>query len=257
MKKYKILLLIILLVFICAPNSWAAEPLKIPILMYHHIDTLWNWDISDLREFFNYRKNFSAHLKYLKKEGFNTVTFLDIQEHLSSGKPLPAKPIIITFDDGGRDNWDAFLELKEQGFAAVFFVVTELLDDRTHLSTEQLRIMSAAGMEIGSHALHHYNLTRINLSAAEKEIKDSKVWLSALLQRPVITFCYPYGGYNQDTISLVKEAGYSFARTTQQGLAEISTSNYALRSIRIHNFFSADLLARTLEGYGTYIALRQ
>ena len=115
---------------------------------------------------------FEQHLAYLKEQGYQTISLDDLTYSLALGRPLPSgeKPILITFDDGYLDNYqNAFPLLQKYGFTGVFFVVTELAERASagmiapdglryadaYMTWDQLRAMTAAGMEVECHARVH------------------------------------------------------------------------------------------------------
>jgi peptidoglycan/xylan/chitin deacetylase (PgdA/CDA1 family) len=98
---------------------------------------------------------------------------------------------------------------------------------------EQLREIDRNGVEIGSHTKMHPELTRIAPDEQNEEIAGSKKDLEERLNRPINTFCYPGGDYNQQVKELVKKSGYCCAVTTQRGHVEKGNDPLALRRIPI------------------------
>jgi peptidoglycan/xylan/chitin deacetylase (PgdA/CDA1 family) len=83
-----------------------------------------------------------------------------------------------------------------------------------YLSPDQIRAMDAAGMIMGSHGVNHYVFSKLTVDQQRDEIARSFAQLARILGKPVITFCYPYGGrhtFTQDTVALLKEAGATFS----------------------------------------------
>ena len=104
--------------------------LHVPILMYHYLSTppgdadIYRRDLSVAPELF------AQQLDRLQSEGFTTISFYDFMQALTTGAPLPEKPVILTFDDGYRDNYEnAFPALRDRGMTATFFVVTDFIDE--------------------------------------------------------------------------------------------------------------------------------
>lgn len=189
--------------------------LKIPILMYHYI-----------RDYENNRDRigtnlsvsptvFSQQLATLKTAGYTAVTFADI----TSGN-IPTKPIIITFDDGYDDAYSAALPaLQAQQMKGVFYVVSDFLNRARYITTDQMKALDSAGMEVGSHTIDHRNLANMDHVAQERQLRESKASLEALLGKPVTAFCYPAGQYNATTTRLAKSIGYTTSTTTKSGVA--------------------------------------
>jgi len=173
-------------------------------------------------------KKFREQMAYLKKHGYNPITFKD----LKNGS-IPDNPVIITFDDGAKNNYtEAFPILKEYNFKACMFLPTR----RYEFSTEQLKEMQDYGIEFGSHTQNHLNLLKISEDKAREEIEVSKKELEERLNTQVITFAYPYGAgaYNKRINQLVKKAGYSFACGIKQGKVPLPISEpFSLRRLLI------------------------
>jgi hypothetical protein len=72
---------------------------------------------------------FERQLAYLKRKAFQTVTLYDVYEYLKFGKSLPAKSIVLTFDDGFLDSWVyVFPLLRKYGMKGTVFVTTDFVD---------------------------------------------------------------------------------------------------------------------------------
>jgi hypothetical protein len=106
--------------------SWT---LKVPILMYHYVSSppegsdVYRVDLSVTPE------QFREQMAYLRDNGYTTVDFYDLSLAITNQRPLPEKPVMLSFDDGYRDNYEAaFPILKEYGHKGVFFVVSEFID---------------------------------------------------------------------------------------------------------------------------------
>lgn len=204
------------------------ELTALPILMYHHIRVYKNAkDIVGQRLSVD-PAHFAEQLDEIKKLGYQTVTFKD----LADGN-IPAKPIILTFDDGYRDVYEyAYPELLKRNMTAVFFIITDVIGDPAYMTSAQIQDLSKHDFEIGSHTLTHPGLALLKPDKQKTEIFDSKTKLEKLLGQPVISFCYPYGNYNDETVKLVKEAGYLYATTTKTGEAE-TQSPFLLKRLRM------------------------
>src|SRR5215469_6461381 len=98
---------------------------QVPILCYHQIR---DWRPTDKRVDKDYiipPATFKAHLKMLADSGYHTILPDQLYDYLTKGTPLPSKPIMLTFDDTDKDQWDiARPEMKKYGFKGVFFIMT-------------------------------------------------------------------------------------------------------------------------------------
>jgi len=210
---------------------------RVPILMYHHISDPPRGSDEIMRDLSLPGPDFELQLRYLINEGYQSITMQDLIRYIQQGAPLPAKPVLLTFDDGYKDAFTvAFPLLKKYGFTGTFFIFTKPINEenREYLSWQEVELMSAAGMEIGSHSYSHPDLRKLSAAALQKEILGSKKDIEAYIQKPVLFFCYPSGAYDSRIVQAVSEAGYWGAVTTQQGAIHSSDNRLALQRVRVH-----------------------
>jgi peptidoglycan/xylan/chitin deacetylase (PgdA/CDA1 family) len=206
--------------------------MKVPILAYHDIGKReigqphLSVDLECEPEIF------ISHLDRIEREKFTTATFFNFKSNFGIWL---VKPIILTFDDGTNSQWFAFEELKKRRMKGVFFVTPGLFGKPEYLSEQQVKLMFEGGMEIGSHTMTHAMLTRITLDQAWYEINESKKYLDDLLKTDIISFCYPWGEYNNEIMLLVDKAGYNYARTaTFDTIATINErKNFEVEALNI------------------------
>ena len=216
---------------------------QVPILMYHYLSEppadadIYRRDLSVSPALF------AQHLERLQDEGYTTIRLDDLILNLTQGTPLPDKPVIITFDDGYRDNYlNAFPLLKERGMTATFFVVSDFIDKRQpeYLSWDMVREMYAGGMAIESHGRNHVSL--------DGRDTDYLIW-QALGSLETIEFelgvrprfiSYPAGDYDENTIQIFQSANYWAGLTTKQGATHHSDDLFELRRVRVRGTTSAD-----------------
>lgn len=99
------------------------------------------------------------------------------------------------------------------------------------LSWEEIKEMHRYGIEFGSHTLTHPDLTSLNRDEAKKEIFSSKEILEDVLGKDIHGFAYPYGSYTDDVKDIVRESGYSYARSGWDGFNTFEEDVFALRRI--------------------------
>ncbi|MBI5413816.1 polysaccharide deacetylase family protein [Candidatus Peregrinibacteria bacterium] len=211
-----------------------AGTLWVPVIVYHHIGTAPSNLSSADQSMFIKPEWFEKHVKYLKDNGFETIHFSDLDIYFNKGTPLPVKrPVIISFDDGnGTGYTKAFPILQKYGMTGTYFVITNYVGHGSHLTWDQIKEMGAAGMEIGSHTLSHPFLTK-SLRLKEELVQSKKI-LEDNLGVTISTFAYPYGIYDEKTVALAKEAGYTTARSFTTGNG-ISTGNlFEIPVVRIY-----------------------
>lgn len=198
-------------------SMYVLLPRRVPILMYHRIAS-----VPGERNALPVEK-FTEQLNYLQSHGYNTITLADFYNHHLHRNPLPVRSIILTFDDGYEDNYLTALPLllKRKMKATVFPIVNWIgkenkWENFQHQLTrtmnwDQLREWQAAGMEIGSHTLEHPFLTQCDESGLEQELIKSRQVLEEKLGITIDFLCYPYGFFDDNTITVAKKAGYKGA----------------------------------------------
>jgi peptidoglycan/xylan/chitin deacetylase (PgdA/CDA1 family) len=231
--------------FITAPAPGGEA--NVPILMYHHIADL-PIDATQLQlEWTVTPKNFDAQMQWLARNGFRAISMAQLVAHLKNRQPLPAKPIIISFDDGWQEQFSAaFPILTKYGLSGTFFVYTRPLDHTEFMTWAQVQELSAGGMDIQSHSVTHPHLRMLAPDAAYKEIAESKATLEKRLGKPVVAFCYPFGEYNNAVIEMVKRAGYESAVTLASGYRQRADELYTLHRIRVSYRDSLEEFAKRL-----------
>jgi peptidoglycan/xylan/chitin deacetylase (PgdA/CDA1 family)/glycosyltransferase involved in cell wall biosynthesis len=208
------------------------------------------------------------HFKLLQWLGYETLTFQDMAEHGFIHRLQPGKKfIIITVDDGYRDNLTLLLPLlKKYNFKAVIYAVsgenhnrwdvdvTENPDRPVPLMTpdELKQIANSGYVEIGGHTLTHPRLSKLTTAEQQHQIVENKAVLEKLIGKRLISFAYPYGDYNEQSKSLVAEAGYPFAVATNSGPLAIHQDNLAIRRIAIFPKTDVFGLWRKIRGNYTF-----
>jgi peptidoglycan/xylan/chitin deacetylase (PgdA/CDA1 family) len=184
---------------------------------------------------------------YLHDNGYHIVTMAQAQEMLAKNQ-IPAKTAVITFDDGYVSFYNrAWPILKEYGFPATVYVITNFVVIPNYMSWDQITSVQKAGIEIGSHTLSHPSLITLDPNQMAKEIRGSKEILESTLGVPIQSFCYPGGDYNQQVVQIVKEAGYTSAVTIIPRLAAASDNQYLLPRIRVPGWASLSVFAKGLK----------
>jgi peptidoglycan/xylan/chitin deacetylase (PgdA/CDA1 family) len=219
---------------------------QLPVLLYHRIVN--SKKETGRHKIYVFKDKFEAQLKFLKENGYETITFHDL------ASPLPPSPqgegpgvrskIILTFDDGYEDNYTIlFPLLKKYGFKAVILLVTQKKDNSwgiqegepvfKMMNEKQIREMSDYGIEFGGHTQNHPDLTKISTEEAKREIEGCKKDVEAITGKPAVSFAYPFGALNEKVKSVVKDAGYHFGIATTSGANLFSDDKFQIRRIEI------------------------
>ncbi|HEX6349170.1 MAG TPA: polysaccharide deacetylase family protein [Candidatus Dormibacteraeota bacterium] len=209
--------------------------IHVPILMYHYIRN--NPDPSDSlgADLSVTPDAFAQQMDWLQANGFHPVNFDDLRAYFLGVSPLPARPVIITLDDGYRDLYTtAFPILHQHGFKAVAYLVSGFLGAPNNVTPDQVVEMDHAGLQVGAHTFSHADLTKTSNDQLRYELVDSKTALEALVGHPVVDFCYPSGRFDGRVVAAVKAAGYQTATTTQAGTQHSVADRYTWSRVRVH-----------------------
>jgi peptidoglycan/xylan/chitin deacetylase (PgdA/CDA1 family) len=213
----------------------------VPILMYHYISEppadadIYRRDLSVTPA------DFEAQLSWLRSQGYQGITLTDLVYHLALGWPLPDKPVILTFDDGYRDNYtNAFPLLKKYGYVGTFFLVTRPIDegDPAYLTWDMVKEMHQAGMVFGPHGYRHYDLAGKDVDFLVYEIVGSKEAIEARTSETARFFSYPSGSYDRQTIAVLQSAYFWGAVTIEQAATHTSDDLFELSRVRIRGKYT-------------------
>ncbi len=209
---------------------------QVPILMYHHIANPAPSASALERDLSVSPEKFEQQLRHLRQQGYETITLNDLALHLTVGQPLPARPIILTFDDGYNDAYlQAFPLLQRYGFAGTFFLVTAPIDNMNPdwLSWDQVSEMHAAGMRFEPHSYDHPDLRNRSFDFVVFQILAPKGAIEARTGEPCRFFAYPSGRYDQFVIDVLHSADYWGAVVTAQGATHSADDLFTLHRVRI------------------------
>lgn len=204
--------------------------LTVPILMYHRTPA-----------------DFEQQISHLVRRGYTGITFAQLRSALLQGTTLPAKPVIVTLDDGYTDQLQEIKILRKYNMKATLYMINggsgsnwciganskKLAGCEPYLNWSQLRELDRGGLiTIGSHTINHPDLITLTPEQQRAEISDGKRELEQQLGNGVADFAYPYGSFNQISIEAVRAAGFKTAVTTQPGSSHTSASLFTLTRLR-------------------------
>jgi peptidoglycan/xylan/chitin deacetylase (PgdA/CDA1 family) len=202
---------------------------EVPVLMYHSIGTT---TARKFRRFAVAPDEFAAQMDFLAAGGYQPVTAADLAAS-RSGRPLPPRPVVLTFDDAYTDFYTAALPvLRQHDFRAALYVPTAYVGGTTRfngssgegsrpvLSWQALRDIAAEGVEVAAHSHTHPQLDRVPAGVVSEEAVRSRSLLEDKLGLAVEGFAYPFGYWNQAARAAVAAAGFRYAFA----VAELTTA---------------------------------
>jgi peptidoglycan/xylan/chitin deacetylase (PgdA/CDA1 family) len=226
-------------------NWWRPKRPGTPILMHHQVgphrpgSPLNRWRVTE--------RDFGWQLDTLQRLGYRGVALRDLLDSPKRESPEMSdhtRRVVLTFDDGYRGVKEhALPALQTRGFAATVFVVADRIggvndwDGETPgeplLTAEDIRELQGAGIEIGSHGATHRALTALPETDLAREVAGSKETLERITGAPVISFCYPYGDFDDRVVEAVEAAGYRAATVIRGGIPKDLSDPFRLKRVAV------------------------
>ena len=237
--------------------SFAQEEsyIELPILMYH------SFLKSKSGKYIVNPDIFESDLKYIKGNGYTTITMTDLINYVYDGTSLPEKPIIISFDDGCYNNLTyAVPLLKKYDMKAVISVVGKYTDQYTNMNEanpnygylrwEDINSLIEDGtIEFQNHSydmhktkngrkgtlkktgesLDEYkNILSNDLTKLQEEFREMTGYLPN-------TFTYPYGSISKESVQIIKDLGFKASLSCISGINKITKKTDCLFNLKRNN----------------------
>lgn len=232
-------------VVLALPAQSANRLQPVPILMYHVISS--PPASAPYPELYVPRTSFAVEVGWLARHGYHAVTLQEVFDSWRGARTLPAKPIILSFDDGYlSDVTNALPVLRARHWPGVLNLEVANLKPVWGIRPPGVRKLIRAGWEIDAHTLTHPDLTTLGAAQLRDEVAGSRAAIRNAFHVPVNFFCYPAGRYNDTVIAAVQAAGYLGATTTNYGLAK-PAELYTLARVRINGTDSISAFGSKLE----------
>jgi peptidoglycan/xylan/chitin deacetylase (PgdA/CDA1 family) len=232
--------------------------MRVPILMYHSVSEAAN---DAFAPFAVRPAEFARQIAHIADRGMTTLTVADLVARRASGQVIPARSVVITFDDGFSDFMtEALPVLVAHGAVATQYVVSDLVGGtsgwladvgeghRPLMDGPAMREADAAGIEIGAHTRTHPRLDDLAPQRAQDEIEGSKSRIEDLIGRAVTTFAYPYGLYHAGTVAAVRRAGFAGACAVRYRTSPPDDDQFALARLIVRRGIRDDAFAALLQG---------
>lgn len=204
---------------------------KVPVMMYHDI-------LPKKQVFFDVTPaEFEAALKQIRAKGLTPISLDQLTEHLTTGTPLPPKPILLSFDDGYLGHYQyVYPLLKQFGYPGVFAIYPAKVGKRigrSSLTWSQLKEMAADPLvTIASHSLTHpADLRTLQNDRLRLEVVESKRQLEVALGISIDYFVYPEGKFDERVQAWVQQTGYKAALTMNDEVNRFAGESTNLLSI--------------------------
>jgi peptidoglycan/xylan/chitin deacetylase (PgdA/CDA1 family) len=229
-KMKKILKISAILLFLASICFWfyLYQNYTTPILMYH------SFDKDKIKTYAAVNpNNFYRQMEFIKKMGYRVIPLTDYCQMLRNNKKIPKNLVVVTIDDGYRDNLAAIEILKKFNYPATIFLIVDRLGEDGYLSKDEIvSFLKRSKIKIGSHTLTHPELPALSSAQLKREIFDSKKELKAIFSTEVDVFAYPGGAFNEPALKEVAGADYLCACATNRGFSK-KLNRFALRRIKV------------------------
>ena len=249
-----IFIFVLLFSFVFANSE---EYIKVPIIMYHSILK----DPARSNKYTITPAVLEEDLKYIKANGYETITISDLISYVYADKPLPPKPIILTFDDGHYNNYGYLYPLLEKyDMKAVISIVGSYTDkfsetNEANLNYSYLRwkdineLISSGRIEFQNHTYNLHDNTHGRIGAKKKNGESDDEYKKILeedinkLQNEFkentgyvpTCFTYPFGGISNSSLDIIKELGFKASLSCEEGINKITKNPNSLYLLKRYN----------------------
>lgn len=243
-----------------------AEPVAppsvlIPVLLYHSIA-----DPTERASRFTISpKMFAEHMAYLDGEGHRCLTVSQLLPVLAGSQALPAKAVLVTFDDGYRDFLtDALPIMERHGIASTLYVVSGFMGEGDRpgrnrsgdamLTWGELAEVTGRGVEVGGHTHTHPMLDTLPHAAATEEITRCKDLIESHVGATAASFAYPHGYSSAWVRTAVKRAGYTSACAVRNAMSHTADDPFAIARLMLEVSHTPADFRHMLSGEGMRVA---
>lgn len=236
--------------FLYSFYSIVQEKKGLRALKYHSITRnkvnkdLWDLDIN----------SFSDHLYFINEKRFKVYS----TSELIHG--IPNQGLVITFDDGFRNNFEIAAPLLfELNMPFSIFVVTNFVSESKKGYVNEVMLKEFAEhplVTIGSHSCSHARLINCSLQDVKSEISDSKHYLEDLLGKEINAFSYPHGLFNETIRQEVINAGYKLSFTSHYDINLVNKDKYTLNTTELWNTDNLSNFKKKIKGDWDWLKYR-
>ena len=185
---------------------------EVPVLCYHHIREPKPGQSETFKSYSVSPAQFAAQMKALKDSGYTTVLPDQLYNYLVYDGKLPAKPVMLTFDDTDEEQFSiGYQEMKKYGFKGVFFIMTISINKPRYMTKEQLKQLADEGNAVESHTWDHHMTTKYSGEDWNIQFVKPRKTIEDITGKQADYFAYPYGLWNQAGFPELKKAGFKMA----------------------------------------------
>ena len=185
---------------------------EVPVLCYHHIRNFKAGESENMKSYSVTPAAFAAQMKALSDSGYSTILPDQLYEYLVHDGVLPAKPVMLTFDDTDEEQYSiGKTEMNKYGFKGVYFIMTIAINRPRYMSKDQIKNLSDSGHVIAGHTWDHHMVTKYQGEDWDIQLVKPRKQLEAITGKSITFFAYPFGLWNQAAIPEIKNRDYKLA----------------------------------------------
>ncbi len=239
---------------VAAPRPVADVPTilarkQVPVLCYHHIRALRPGESKRMLGYIVPEQNFKDQMQSLADSGYQTISPDQYEAYLTTGAPLPPKPIMLTYDDTDLEQYTVALpEMEKHGFKGVYFIMTISIGRPRYMSKEQIKDLADKGHTIASHTWDHHNVKNYTEKDWDVQFLKTREKLEALTGKPVKHFAYPFGLWNHAAIPELQKRGYTTAYQLSERKRDSIAPLFSLRRMIVPGDWSTSTMHKYIKG---------
>lgn len=230
---------------------------ELPVLTYHRVAE--DCDLS-LRQWCVRPDEFEKQMRFLRSHGFHAVTSITLAEARRKSRPLPGRPILITFDDGYLDTaTTAWPILRNSDFCPEIFIVTDLVGTEASWDAElgkpaalmdwnTIRELHGEGVSFGSHLATHTPATFLTTEDLLDEALRSRLTLIQQLRTNVHSIAAPYGLIDERFVQVCRLSGYDIGFSCNNQFADMRSFGFNIPRIEVSGHWSIAQFASSFSG---------
>lgn len=234
---------------------------QVPILMYHRVSPAPG--PAALERYRAEPEIFAEQMSWLRRHGYWGVTPEELADAMAANRPLPGRPVMITFDDGYVDFAEhAWPVLQKHDMRAVMFVVagkaggaadwdSDQGEPAPLLPWRQIERLSREGLVVESHSFTHRPLTRLPVAEVYREILETGAAIADRTGRSPVSICYPYGAVDPVVERIAEECGCRLGFATSPAVAALGDNPFRLPRVEVAIHDDLTSFRRKLGGAAT------
>lgn len=185
---------------------------EVPVLCYHHIRPIRAGESESMKSYSVTPAAFAEQMKALNDSGYKTILPDQLYNHLVYGEALPAKPVMLTYDDTDEEQFSIAKGVMDKyGFKGVYFLMTISMNRPRYMTKDQIKQLNDEGHVIAGHTWDHHMVTKLQGDDWNTQLIKPREQIKSITGKEITYFAYPFGIWNPSVIPEIKKANYKMA----------------------------------------------